>query len=531
MELEDILKNYPNYFNFRRLFLRDLAISKKEFFYFLLCFIFSTIPINFIIFNVIGLGLEEMIFNVLNLTSLIVVIITIVIGGLIVDIIKSRLKLLIISSCLVIIGMLFVALGTTYEIIGYSFTIFFTGIFFIDLLTILIHESNILNRGRLIGYLFFLSFLISHIILLISSRNIIAITFFETILFFLIDYGYTQYQYKETDKRLKSDKNFIKIISKSYNMLGYLLIFVVFGFIFGNTLTTLSKLDILTPLFLILFTISFILFGVSLDNLGRKLTLSIGILTISTIIIFAGIFNDEIIYNSIFLGISIPITFTILFTFAADFSTERNSIKYRGRIICIFLLLLVIGALLGSIMNHLLTHTYLNNPEFFYWLPQYLIGLNPFLLILVLTWISLLPEILSAKEADWAKSLKNLYVFNKNSVCLYTKNFLPDLIQPEVLDEDLITGGFTGILTLLEEITNEKKNVRIIDKEKVKIYFAYGKSVIVALISTKYLPILFKKLDIFIRAFEKQFEDELLHFQGKINPFDDTIHLIRKFFQ
>ena len=83
---------------------------------------------------------------------------------------------------------------------------------------------------------------------------------------------------------------------------------------------------------------------------------------------------------------------------------------------------------------------------------------------------------------------------------------------------------------MISEITNERKNLRIIDKQGIKIYFSYGKSIIVALIATKNLPILFKKLDIFTKAFEKKFEKELASFRGKINPFRDASQLILKYF-
>ena len=145
-------------------------------------------------------------------------------------------------------------------------------------------------------------------------------------------------------------------------------------------------------------------------------------------------------------------------------------------------------------------------------------------------WIIPLPEILTARESDWKNSLKSIYVFNLASVCLYTLNFKPRSQDSTGLSEDLIAGGFSGILSLISEITNERKNLRIIDKQGVKIYFSYGKSIIVALIATKSLPILFKKLDLFTKAFEKKFEKELALFRGKINPFRDASQLILKYF-
>ena len=90
----------------------------------------------------------------------------------------------------------------------------------------------------------------------------------------------------------------------------------------------------------------------------------------------------------------------------------------------------------------------------------------------------------------------------------------------------------TGILTLISEITNERKHLRIIDKDIVKIYFSYGKNFIVALISTKFLPVLYKKMDTFTKAFERTFEFDLSTFAGKINEFQNkTDPLVSKYFK
>ena len=116
-------------------------------------------------------------------------------------------------------------------------------------------------------------------------------------------------------------------------------------------------------------------------------------------------------------------------------------------------------------------------------------------------------------------------------MCLFTQKFTSRSEIANLPNEDLITGGFSGILSLISEITNEEKHLRIIDKEGVKIYFAYGKYVIIALVSTKNLPILSKKLELFVKAFEKKYEQELILFKGKINPFEDATELITKYFK
>ena len=191
------------------------------------------------------------------------------------------------------------------------------------------------------------------------------------------------------------------------------------------------------------------------------------------------------------------------------------------------------GFIAGFILRYVtLNLVYQANPSLWFWLPDVINGVNSLLLIILLVWIMPLPEILSAKEADWKASLRNLYVFNKDSICLYTKSYLHEEDMLDLPSEDLITGGLTGIITLISEITNEKKHLRIIDKDRVKIYFSYGKNIIVALISTKFLPILFKKLEQFTKAFERKFDTDLEAFAGKINVFlNNTDALLGRYFK
>jgi len=530
MNVDELLQEYTKIFRFRRLFVRDLSITRRGFLYFLISFVFCTISLNYIIVYILEFSPQEMLFNGLGLTMIIAIVFTILIAGFIVDKVKDRVKLLLISAPFTIVGLIFNLFDINFQLIGFSLMILSTGLFIIDLLTIFIHESNILNRGRLLGYLFFLAFIISHLIMLITYGNTILILIFESTFLILIYYISQRYNYKETKERLLSNKTFFQILTGTYHVLGYLLVFLIFGYVLGNSFSTYGELNISPFFFVPLFMVLFIVFGVALDNFGRKWTFAAGLLIISSIFLFAGIFQNPIIYNSIFFGISIPIIFIILFTLTADFSTERDSIKYRARMICTFLLVFILGLIGGILIHFMLNKLYISDPSNFYWIPPYLQGLSPFLLIVTLVWISSLPEILSYKEADWADSLLSLYVFNSSAICLYTKNFNPEK-KMNIPNEDLITGGFTGIIGLISEITNQNKNLNIIDKEGVKIYFSYGKSVISALISTKYLPVLSKKLNIFTKAFERQFEYELDHFSGKINPFYEAKRLIYRYFK
>ncbi|MHA1804926.1 MAG: hypothetical protein ACTSU4_10445 [Promethearchaeota archaeon] len=509
-------------------FIRDMAITPQGFIYFLLAFLFSMFIIDYVYLSFLSFNPEKLL-SILGVNSLLTILLSIIFSGFIVDKIKDRVKLLVICSFFTLLGFILINFGTIFETIGYSLMLFFVGLYLIDLLTILTHESTILNRGRLLGYVSSLSLLSAHLIIVFTDRNYIIIFFLNSFIFLSLLLISLQYEYKETEERLRSDKRFWHVIFTP-PIFGYIMSFLVLGFVLGNAYPLDVKILINPTLFILILTFFFLLSGISLDNLGRKTSFTIGILILSSLIIFSGIFKE--LYSEIFLGISIPIIFIILFTLTGDFSTERMTLKYRGRITSMFLLFVIIGFIGGILLRYFLTLYYVLNPQF-YWIPELINGINSLLLIGLLVWIMPLSEILTSKEADWAVTLKNLYVIYKNSTCLYAKDFIQPSpsICTQTLNEDLISSGFKGIIDLISEITKEKRHLRIIDKEGSKIYFSYGKHVIIALISTKILPVLFKKLELFTKAFEKQFSKELEYFNGNIQPFLATEQLILKYFK
>ncbi len=519
---------------FKKAFLRDMRITKKGFIYFLVAFTFAFATLINLVISIstlnIGLNIEEM-FNT-GAIPVIVLILSLIISGYIVDLCKNRMKLLLISGFFILFGLsLRLSEDIVLNTIGDSMTIFFFVIFILDLMTIIIHETTILNRGRLIGYLFFFSCLISIPFIFLVLINPYSILFFLIILFIILLFIYTDYSYIETTERLSSDITF-KDSLKKRSLNGYLLGFLTLGFVIGNAYPLTIPISFQSIWFISFLLLFFVYIGVLLDNMGRKWSFTAGIAIIAGIVILLGVFPLEISY-SIFLGVAIPTVLVQVITFAGDLSTERNTLKYRGRILGIFVLFLIIGFLGGFITAYSLSQFYFTDPNNLSWIPNLTNAINALLLISLLVWIMPLSEILSSKESDWASTLRHLYIFNRDSICLHAKNFLPDNDMIDLLPEDLVTGGLTGILTLISEITNEKKkNLRIIDKAGIKIYFSYGKSVIVALISTKYLPVLFKKLEIFTKEFERQFYKELSNFKGKINPFfNKTDILITRYFK
>ncbi len=455
--------------------------------------------------------------------AILTIILTFLLGGMIIDLVKQRMKVLLLTTGFLPIGSFLLLFPLIpLQSIGISILIFFLGLSLIDVITIVTHETTILNRGRIYSYLVLFSFIPAQFLVVFVRNNTICNLFINIIYVLYIFKATQQYSYVETEERLTSDETLLEIFSK-HSTIGYLISFLTLGFIIGNAFPIIDNLlsEPIRFFTLILFCIG--LSGLLLDNMGRKWTFTGSILTISTIIIFSPIL--KVFYAGIFITITIPLICILIFTFVGDFTTQRNTLKYRGRICSIFPFSAIMGFLFG-----LFTHTFLGtlfaiNPALWWWIPSFDEGINSFLLVILLVWIMPLPEVLSSKEAEWAENIRDLYVFNKNSLCLYSKHFT-DHTKNHKLTEDIITGGLSGIMGLISEITNENKNLRIIDKGSVLIYFSYGTHIIVALTAEKYLPILFKKSELFIKRFEKTYHEELSKFIGETSVFSGKVNSI-----
>ncbi|MFX1239051.1 MAG: hypothetical protein ACFFAS_19315 [Promethearchaeota archaeon] len=509
-------------FFFHDILLRDVDITIEGFFYFLSGFFFYTLTIETALYLII-INVSTGNFAFFLGTFFL----SLMFAGLIVDYSKNRMKLLEVTSVLIIVGdIVAIFQGEYMQVIGTIIVIFSSIIYITDLQTVIIHESTILNRGRLTGYLLAFSVLMASFIFVISSQNLIVLLGVK-LSYVLFNYLYItkKYTYIETNERLATNVKFRDLVFQK-PIKGYLLTFIMLGFILGYSYPVNFNYFSSSVIYVVLFIVFLFLTGIVLDNNGRKYCFSIGIFNAATIIIFEGLFGP--IFPEFLIGITVPFCIVVLFTFTGDFATKRNTIRYRGRIFCIFIIFFVATILWGIVVKGVFIEISRLHPSLS-WFSEIKDRFNIFLLVLMIIITIPFPEILSAKEADWADAIKNIYIFNKNSICLYYKDFTDNDLLPS---EDLITSGLTGIMALISEITNEKKNLRIIDKENSKILFTYGKHVNIALISTKFLPILFKKMEIFMKTFEKHFEYDLTHFKGKINVFlEKTDPIVQKYFK
>ena len=147
--------------------------------------------------------------------------------------------------------------------------------------TILVHETNILNRGRISTYLLIPCFNLGALSIIFIIFDFLYIYFgiLELCVFFIIFWLSRSYKYRETEVRLKSDKKYLKIVFEKH-FFRYTSSFTILSFTLGNILARYS-FEVEIFIFLIVSSLYLIVAGCFFDNLGRKVSIVLGILVIS----------------------------------------------------------------------------------------------------------------------------------------------------------------------------------------------------------------------------------------------------------
>ncbi|NVM03655.1 MAG: hypothetical protein HWN67_15095 [Candidatus Helarchaeota archaeon] len=109
-------------------------------------------------------------------------------------------------------------------------------------------------------------------------------------------------------------------------------------------------------------------------------------------------------------------------------------------------------------------------------------------------------------EAQWKGNIIALFLIDKESgKGIYHKNFLIKSQEDEKAIE-LFSGGIKGIVDIINELTETKKDLRFIDKGNIKIILDYGKKIISALTIKEDLI----NIQFFLHKVTEQFENSFL---------------------
>jgi len=521
-------------------FVRDIDISRSAFLYlfltlFALILMVEVTILRYVLLNQINPMLE---FEII--LALFIIGIGFLISGYLVDRIMNKTRNFNLVFFVCIIGLFLSTFKNTF-FDHFGILIFLVGLTQLTSIwfSTLIHFTTILNRGRITAYLLIIS-VGSSIVSVLFAYNDFLYDYFFIFMLIILAFIYIvskKNSYTETSERLESTVTYKKIIFEKH-FFRYSTSFFVLSFILGDLVARFTLY-----LNIIVFSIATVLYlivaGCFLDNVGRKISIVLGILVLSFFLITYGSYiNSPTIFGlprEIFLSLhyafSLAPLLLAIFTISGDFSTERQNVKYRGRINGYFMSMVFFGVIIGFIFSRTLNLLYSIYPTLNNIIPEFPNRLNSFLLVILLVWMMAVKEILVSKEKDWASSIILLLIFHNSSVCLYDQKFKTiDSQNPSKLDENVISGALTGILKLISEITQSKKWLRKIDKDGNYLYFAYGKFHVATLISSMDLPVLSKKLDSFSKDFGTKFEKELKSFVGNVSVFDDTKYLVEKYF-
>jgi len=529
---------------------KDLEISRGQFFTLLLIFlcaasiivsnIFLSIENTFTVLGLTSLGENLLLFLVMGISFEV----GLIAGGYLMDRIRGkRYRFLFITLATSIVMTLFHTL--VFRRTGGIYYIFFmgntciSGILLMFFFTIFIDFTTILERGRIFAYLIIFSGISIAIVIVVIFSNELMVLLPGLIALFSILYFHERPEKEEPYKPIKKEESEKEI---DINVLKYVILlnlfFLSLGLLFPyNEISRLSIADMSNFLLLlaIAFAITFslltaIIVGAIFDFLGSKASLSNIILVIG-IATFIGIFDIFIKYFNIAIIVIVILAAVMSVPLLiSDIALKEKVGKTIGITFSLNLFFLTLGLVLGHYLPILFPDEYTGK--------LFLIGLINFFLIMSLFILVNSKEFTNPKEQEWPDNLLRLYVVHESGLLLYDYTF--NEAEKVLVDSDLISGGFIGLIGMLEEITKEAQRLRIIDHGGKKILFGYNstKSLIIALVITEELRIIRHKLDYFIQDIENKYPIE--HDMGggvnvglwkeRMEPLVDK-HFTRKYFE
>ncbi|MGV9172845.1 MAG: hypothetical protein ACOC35_09790 [Promethearchaeia archaeon] len=531
---------------YRGLF-KDIEITRKQFltlYLMAVCFA-STLMIDIFL----SLDLGSKFYRVLPLRASFFIIIGVavgfLIGGFALDKVRGKrypllFKILILSVIITISHITFFRrTGDVAPSILFLTNSVISGILFIFLATFFIDFTTILERGRVFSFLIILLIITLGIMLFLVANE----TFITFPIFFIIGsiiYIYLNKEEEEPYEPIILDREIREI---HYRIAKYIIMIGFFGIIIGmlipRTEILIFSMEDWSQLAVIIVVIIGILFslitaigvGAVFDFYGRKTTVSSIILAIS-IMNFLKLFNIEIeffglaIFFAAFLA-----NFMTIPLLMSDISDRENLGKVFGISFSVMLFCVILGLIISS---NIPTELFANK----YTREIFIIGVINFLSILSLFFLSNIEETVNPKEQNWPDYLIHLFVIHESGMLLYEKSFKP--IHEDAIESDLASGGFIGLISMLQEITQEEKKLRVIDHGGKKILFGFSENrkLIFALILTEELRILRNKLDNFIEDIERKYslKDEVFAgvnvdlWKKRIDPILKC-HFERKYFE
>lgn len=545
-------------------FFKDIEISKGQFvtlFLLLVCFANLLVANIFLSLEVsINLQVPDQVteqmqvqFAMPAIMIALGVILGFIFGGILLD--KKRGKRYPILYYLTFISMLvsfnhigfFRRAGDLFPNILFLGNSFISGMIFMVFLTFFIDFTTILERGRVFSYLvILLAFAIVIMVIIISAGFI-----FLPVLILLLSFLYF-YKNREKETPYEPIKNEGSKTELNFNIIKYILILSFYCLAIGlfipaqqisellsgtNWSNLQTTIIIITAVIISIFTA--ISVGIFFDFAGRKASLSVIILAIS-IINFIRIFNVNIIYFDLIIMLAATLAaFMCVPLFMSDITQRENlgkvlAISFSSSITAV-ILGFYIESTISTFISQLYIQTRVAQPYAEYTSDIVLIGILNFASIISLFFLVNSKEAVSSKEQNWFDYLIHLYVIHESGVLLYEYTFIE---ETDSIESDLASGGITGLIAILQEITKEEQRLKSIDHGGKRILFWFSKTITLALVAKEELLVLRNKLRYFVQDLKDKYHIDELEFDGvdvnfwkkNIDPILEK-HFKRKYFE
>ncbi len=286
------------------------------------------------------------------------------------------------------------------------------------------------------------------------------------------------------------------------------------SYIIGDLAYTGSGLEAASLYITIGILMSSIPAGFLIDRIGRREMWLAAFICFCVSVTLLGLFFTiySVILSWILEGVGFAILLNCLSVTFSDLPDDQSR-AYIGVVWSIFIFGIISGTAVGMVATTL-SFTYIT-------------------IIILFTFSIAIFSILHAKETlpskeerSWQECIQHLFLIHANGVCIIHYPF----IEQEIIDRDLLAGGLTGIIALIQEMTKSAEKTEVISQKDSKMILKYGNYSTVALISSEDLKILHKKLSQFISDFENLFQDFLIEWFGNIDAFKPAERLISRYF-
>ncbi len=379
------------------------------------------------------------------------------------------------------------------------------------------------DRGKLQGISYLISFVVGFVLIifvLISWAIIIILSILGVALIaFNLMYSpislsqdYSTKLEPTSYSEVLHDKHFL------YFVISFLLFMIALPFIeifFTKTEVPAGFLDINLFIYYPLLGAFAMLGGIWADRGRRSMTL-ITFLILGLGFAIWGLLEDfaflisTLIIIWILVSIGNAITNVFDYVIPSDYASPRS----RGKYIGVFLIATNIGLLISTALR------------------PFIFNLGTTTIALIVTSLLLFaisPIILSTEPLDEALSkevdMKGVYVITFDGRCMVEMSFKDVLI-----DVDLITSALSAVGGLIKESIHSERQLKTIDHADVQILIEYGRYVNAAVIADKETPDLRKRLEHFLAAFERQYQEFIEKWTGDIRPFYEAYKMIERHF-